>query len=62
MAKAAVIQLSELTGACEDQIAIVLAEWPNGIPLTAAAAVRARELGLDLEWAAFLRRGSRSHD
>ena len=50
--KPKVLPLSRLKGACEKELAIVRKEWPNGIPLTKAAANRAAELGLDLYWAA----------
>ena len=37
-------------GACADQVATVEREWPQGTPLTVAAALRAQELRLDVEW------------
>jgi len=37
---------------CVKQRALVRREWPNGIPLTRASALRAAELGLDTGWAA----------
>jgi hypothetical protein len=46
------LPLSRLKGACWEQMALVQAEWPEGIPLTKKAAVRAAELGLDFDWAA----------
>ena len=45
-------ELLERRAACLDQAAIFAAEWPEGTEITLAAAMRAVELGLDLEWAA----------
>ncbi len=49
---ASIIPLSDLDGACQDQLAIVQKEWPNGIPLTEKTAIRIAELNLDICWAA----------
>ena len=46
------LSLDRLEGVCESQLSAVTAEWPDGIPLTKAAARRCAELGLDLDWAA----------
>lgn len=37
---------------CGDQFATVCAEWPNGIPISEASAMRAVNLELDLDWLA----------
>ena len=37
---------------CREQWATIRAEWPMGIPITNASALRAAELGLDIRWAA----------
>ena len=44
-----VLPLSWLVGACEQQLSLLTKEWPNGIPLTEAAAARAIELNLDVD-------------
>jgi hypothetical protein len=49
-----IIDLNKLLeSVCPRQAEIVRSEWPNGIPLTEAAATRAAELHLDVEWAAY---------
>lgn len=48
-----VLPLSRLSGACADQMEIIRREWPNGIPLTHAAADRAVALEFDFDWAAY---------
>ena len=35
---------------CADQLSLVEAEWPGGVPVNAKTIRRARELGLDLDW------------
>lgn len=47
------ITLDRLAGACQEQLALVRKEWPDGIPLTEASALRAVEVGLDLDWLAW---------
>ncbi len=47
-----VIPLSAFNGACQKQLAIVQREWPDGVPLIQAAAERAAELHLNIDWAA----------
>ena len=37
-------------GACEEQVLVFEKEWPKGTDVTLEAALRAVELGLDLEW------------
>ena len=36
--------------ACPDQVAVFLAEWPDGTDVTEASIMRARSLGLDVDW------------
>ena len=36
--------------ACEEQVLVFEKEWPKGTDVTLEAALRAVELGLDLEW------------
>ena len=45
-----IIPLAMLHGACEKQMALVRAEWPNGIHVTEASADRALALNMDLNW------------
>ena len=47
-----ILKLEGLNGACQKQMHIVKQHWPNGIPLTAAAAKKVAELHLDVDWAA----------
>ena len=39
-------------GACPDQVAIFVKEWPEGAEVTLPNCLRAAELGLDFDWAA----------
>ena len=36
--------------ACEDQVALFAAEWPDGVEVSEAVLLRAAEIGLDLDW------------
>ena len=46
-----ILPLSQLKGACEKQVAIVRKLYPDGIPLTLAAARKLITAGVDIFWA-----------
>ena len=46
------LTLERLSGACPEQLALIRAEWPDGIPLTRESAERASALHLNFDWAA----------
>lgn len=48
------IPLSALDGACDEQLDLVRAAWPDGVPLTEEAAEWCVEHHIDLGWAANL--------
>jgi hypothetical protein len=46
------VEMLRAAEACEPQVKIFAGEWPDGGNVTAAACLRAAELGLNLGWAA----------